>query len=62
MSLIIEKQQEILLTDAVKDKPRKSYCKPQLTDLGDLRTFTLGSSSGGSFDSPFTPGAEWTYP
>ncbi|HEY5157835.1 MAG TPA: hypothetical protein VII93_07745, partial [Anaerolineales bacterium] len=32
-------------------RPRKPYCKPQLMQLGDLRTLTLGVSSEGFFDS-----------
>jgi hypothetical protein len=31
--------------------PRKMYCKPDLVELGDLRTLTLGPSIGVS-DSP----------
>jgi hypothetical protein len=30
-----------------KDKLRKPYYKPQLEELGDLRTLTLGGSPGG---------------
>ncbi len=58
MSATTEKPQEIPPTEAAKDEPRKPYCKPQLADLGDLRTFTLGSS-GGNFDSSPGPGAEF---
>lgn len=58
---VIEKPQETVSTDAAKDNLRKPYCKPALTDLGDLRTFTLGSS-GGSIDSSPGPGTEFTYP
>jgi hypothetical protein len=32
-------------------KPRRIYHKPQLAELGDLRTFTLGNSSSGFHDS-----------
>ncbi|HEY5158632.1 MAG TPA: hypothetical protein VII93_11785, partial [Anaerolineales bacterium] len=32
-------------------KLRKPYCKPQLMELGDLRTLTLGVSPTGFFDS-----------
>jgi hypothetical protein len=34
-----------------KDKLRKFYRKPQLEELGDLRSLTLGSSPTGFFDS-----------
>jgi hypothetical protein len=30
---------------------RKPYCKPQLMELGDLRTLTLGASPEGFWDS-----------
>lgn len=33
-------------------KLRKPYSKPQLSALGDLRTFTLGPSLIGNTDSP----------
>jgi len=46
--------------DAKKDKVLKLYSEPQLQELGDLRSLTLGGSRGGSFDSGGpTP---WTYP
>jgi hypothetical protein len=34
-----------------KGKLRKPYQKPQLADLGDLRTLTLGVSPAGFLDS-----------
>lgn len=62
MSSIIKIPQETDPTYAAKDKPRKPYDKPQLIDLGDLRTLTLGSSVGSSPDSSPGIGTEWTYP
>jgi hypothetical protein len=35
-----------------QDKSRKPYFKPQLEELGDLRTMTLGSSVPGNLESP----------
>jgi hypothetical protein len=43
------------------EQPRKLYSKPQLEELGDLRTLTLGASpegfkdSGGAFYSETFP-------
>jgi len=34
-----------------KDQPRKSYQKPLVQELGDLRTLTLGGTTIGGGDS-----------
>jgi hypothetical protein len=35
----------------MSNKPRKEYCKPQLLNLGDMRSLTMGGSPGGVGDS-----------
>ncbi len=62
MSSDTERPPDAESSEAKKDRLRKPYGKPQLKELGDLRTATLGSSEGGSFDSPPAPGFEWSYP
>lgn len=54
------------LTHAEKEDDflKKPYFKPQLADLGDLRTVTLGGSMGNSMDSVTATGPwdAWSYP
>jgi hypothetical protein len=43
-----------------EDSLRKEYRKPQLKELGDLRTLTLGGTAVGSGDSgDFTSPWDW---
>jgi hypothetical protein len=37
----------------------KQYKRPQLIELGDLRSLTLGASKGDFVDSPPSIGKEW---
>jgi hypothetical protein len=43
--------ESLKLSGQKKSGQRKPYRKPQLTDLGDLRTLTLGPSPSGYRDS-----------
>ncbi len=43
------------------DMVRRMYIKPQLKELGDLRTLTLGASTGTALESPVN-GLEWWTP
>jgi hypothetical protein len=37
---------EIDVSEKHGEKPRKTYCKPRLSELGDLRDLTLGPTFG----------------
>ena len=55
-------KQNLILDTIFQDEitAKKIYCKPQLTKLGDLRTFTLGGTSSQSWDSEYEGGVKLT--
>jgi len=59
MSIQLENIPESKPTYGEKDALIKPYREPQLQELGDLRTLTLGGSQGESFDSG---AGMWSYP
>ena len=50
----------VQIPDESITETRKPYLKPALNKLGDLRTFTLGHSTGTDLESPINGLEYWT--